>query len=99
MCDFDMLRCLGGSSLTSVWTMRCGENQFHPPMNAGSWYNAGQAFEPLNKRTDWNWFCHGQSVERDTECSFGNRNLLHKKSLNKRWGAEQVPSISKATPH
>ena len=62
-------------------------------------YNAGQAFEPLNKRTDWNWFCHGQSVERDTECSFGNHNLLHKKSLNKQWGAEQVPAISKATPH
>lgn len=62
-------------------------------------YNAGQAFEPLNKRTDWNWFCHGQSVERDTECSFGKRNLLHKKSLNKQWGAEQVPAISKATPH
>jgi hypothetical protein len=31
------IRCSGGSSLTSVWTTRWGENQFHPPMNAGSW--------------------------------------------------------------
>ena len=22
-------------------------------------YNAGKAFEPLSKRTEWNWFCHG----------------------------------------
>ena len=76
---FWFVQVSGGSSLTSVlvWSRRWGGNQFHPPMNAGSWCIT------LEKRLS-RWasgrngigFAMGESVERDTKCSFGNHTPL-----------------------